>query len=237
MTPETSCAGFIREVIELGSVDSTNTYALDAGRVGLLVIASAQTAGRGRHGRSWFSPEGRNIYLTLTTASTDPRLAIVTGVALHEAVLGLLAGKASLEIKWPNDLIADGKKLCGILCETRGSLTAVGVGLNVGGRSWPPELEGRATSIEEVLGAPLDRRQVLDAVIPSLDTWFGIFFTKGFRPVREEFLKHGLLQKHELATEQGEPCTIAGMGEDGHLILDLSGSRREIVSGTILVKS
>jgi BirA family transcriptional regulator, biotin operon repressor / biotin---[acetyl-CoA-carboxylase] ligase len=232
-----SPTGIIREVIELDSVDSTNTYALEAGRAGLLVAASRQTGGRGRLGRTWFSPDDGNIYLTLTVDSKDPRLAIVAGVAVHEAVSPFAGAKEPLEIKWPNDLIIGARKICGILCEARGGIAAVGIGLNVNGKSWPPELQGRAASLAEVTGSNMDRDQVLDSLALSLEKWFCLFFRDGFGPVRERFLIHGMLRGHELSTEQDQPCTILGMNGEGHLVIDVSGSPLEMVSGTILVKT
>lgn len=237
MTFRPSGTGIIREVIELVSVGSTNTRALEEGRTGLLVVAGEQTGGRGRHGRSWFSPEGRSIYLTLTTGSTDPRLPIVAGVAVHEVVSSLLCPGAAPEIKWPNDLLVGGRKLSGILCETRGALAAVGIGLNVNGLSWPAELEGRAISLEEILGSPRDLSPIMELLASSLEKWLALFMLDGFEPVRERFLLHGMLKGHDLATEQGEPCTIVGMEPDGRLIIDVSGSRQFLVSGTILVNS
>jgi BirA family transcriptional regulator, biotin operon repressor / biotin---[acetyl-CoA-carboxylase] ligase len=229
--------GIIREAVELASVDSTNTYALEAGLPGLLVTAYRQTAGRGRQGRAWFSPEAGNIYLTLTLGITDPRLTITAGVAAHETASAFLGGGEPLEIKWPNDLIAGRRKLCGILCETRGDITAVGIGLNVGSASWPEELEGSAVSLAELAGLPLDREQVQNVLIHTLEHWVGIFIHQGFKRVRERFLRHGRLARHELVTEQGQPCTILDMNEDGHLIIDVAGVRETLVSGTIVVRS
>jgi BirA family transcriptional regulator, biotin operon repressor / biotin---[acetyl-CoA-carboxylase] ligase len=229
--------GVIREVVALDSVDSTNAYALEAGRAGLLVTASRQTAGRGRQGRTWFSPDDGNIYLTLTVASTDPRLTIAAGVAAHEAASAFVQDRQPLEIKWPNDLIAGGRKLCGILCEARGGLAAVGIGLNVNGQSWPPELQGRAVSLAGLVEAPLDRVRVMDCLVHALEKWLGIFFREGFEPVRRKFLSHGMLRSHELTTEQGERCTILDMDGEGHLLIDVSGKRQSLASGTLLVKS
>jgi BirA family transcriptional regulator, biotin operon repressor / biotin---[acetyl-CoA-carboxylase] ligase len=226
----------IREVALLESVDSTNTYALDAGRPGLLVIARRQTAGRGRQGRVWYSPEG-SVYLTLTVPSTDPRLTIAAGVAAHETASSFATGSEPVEIKWPNDLIAGTRKLCGILCETRGGMAAVGIGLNVGGAGWPPELSGSAVSLSELAGFTLEREQVVNVLVHTLEHWLNIYFHQGFKRVRDRFLRHGRLKGHELATEQGEPCSIVDMNDDGHLIIDVAGARQSLVSGTLLVRS
>lgn len=226
----------IREVVELESVDSTNTYALDQGRPGLLVIARRQTAGRGRQGRAWFSPEG-SISLTLTVASKDPRLTIAAGVAAHETASSFAMGSEPLEIKWPNDLISGKRKLCGILCETRGEMAAVGIGLNVNGAGWPPELEGSAVSLSELAGFPLEKEQVVNVLVHTLEHWLNTLKHQGFARVRERFLRHGRLKGHELATEQGEPCTIVDMNDDGHLIIEVAGVRQSLVSGTLQVMS
>jgi BirA family biotin operon repressor/biotin-[acetyl-CoA-carboxylase] ligase len=227
--------GMVREVVHLESVDSTNTYALDQGRPGLLVVARRQTAGRGRHGRSWHSPEG-SIYLTLTVPSTDPRLTVTAGVAAHETASSFAVGGEPIEIKWPNDLIAGKRKLCGILCETRRNVAAIGIGLNVNAAGWPPELAGSAASLSELAGFTLEPEQVVNVLVHTLEHWLNIFFHQGFPRVRERFLRHGRLKGHELSTEQGEPCTIEDMSEDGHLIIGVAGARQSLVSGTVLLR-
>lgn len=229
-------SGLIREVIELSCVGSTNTYALDEGRAGLLVNASAQTAGRGRKGRTWFSPPDENLYFTLTVQGNDPRLSLAAGVALREALQGIVGPEPRVEIKWPNDLIVHAKKVCGILCESRGGITAIGIGLNVNQRRFPPELESKAASLALVLGRDLCRRQVLEQVLASLQEWLPLFFHSGFGPVRRSFLKHGLLEGHRLLTEEGEPCSIVDLHEDGQLLISVAGTPRKIVSGSILIK-
>ncbi|HQG32252.1 MAG TPA: biotin--[acetyl-CoA-carboxylase] ligase [Deltaproteobacteria bacterium] len=224
----------VREIIELETVDSTNTFALSSGKAGLLVIASEQTSGRGRKGRPWFSPKGSNVYMTLTVGMTDPRLSIVTGVAVREAIAGLIDGAAPVEIKWPNDILIDGKKVCGILCESR-KITAIGIGINVGKQSWPPDLEGKAVSLAEILGRDPARDHVLKKVVLCLDAWFALFSRKGFGPAREAFVEHGLLKSHAITTEDGVPCEIVDLDVHGHLIIRASGTLRDLVSGSILL--
>lgn len=226
----------VREIIELETVDSTNTFALDSGKAGLLVIASEQTSGRGRMGRTWFSPKGSNIYLTLTVRAVDPRLSIVTGVAVREAIADLVSGAIPVEIKWPNDIIVNGKKVCGILCEAR-KITAIGIGINVGRQKWPPELEGKAISLAEASAEGPAREHVIQKVVLSLDKWLSLFFGQGFDPVREAFTEHGLLKNHDITTEDGLPCTIAGLDMQGRLIIRVSGVFRDLVSGSILLVS
>ena len=232
---ELSCTGLIGEVIELQSVGSTNTVALDAGRPGLLVVASEQTAGRGRKGRAWFSPPGANLYMTLTVNGNDPRLPLVTGVAVREALSEMIGNLAPVEIKWPNDLIVHGRKICGILCESRGGVTAVGAGVNVNQIAWPYGLQSKATSLALVLGREVHKDQVLKRIIRAMDAWFPRFDRQGFEPVRKSFLAHGLLKDREITTEEGRPCSIVDMSADGHLLINVAGTLKELVNGSILI--
>lgn len=226
----------VQEVVDLPCVGSTNTIALDSGRAGLLVTASEQTEGRGRKGRSWFSPPGANLYATLTVAMVDPRLPLVAGVALREALAEITGSDFPVEIKWPNDLIVQGRKICGILCEARRGITAVGMGINVNQAAWPAGLESMATSLAQVLGREVDKERVLHRAAESLDRWLTLFTSQGFGPVRRNYLEHGLLSTHELLTEEGGPCSIVGLNEDGHLLIDVAGEPRELVSGSIVIQ-
>ena len=230
-----SSTGIVREIVELHSVGSTNTVALDSGRPGLLVVASEQTAGRGRKGRTWFSPAGTNLYMTLTVDTNDPRLPLVAGVAVREALSVLMVKSALLEVKWPNDLIVHGRKLCGILCESRGGITAVGIGVNVNQLAWPPDLADSATSLALILGREVQRQEVLRLVLTEVEKWLFIFARQGFEPIRRNYLEHGLLKNYALTTEEGVPCSGVDMNSDGHLLTNAAGTLKELVSGSIRI--
>ena len=230
-----SSTGIVREIVELHSVGSTNTVALDSGRPGLLVVASEQTAGRGRKGRTWFSPAGTNLYMTLTVDTNDPRLPLVAGVAVREALSVLMVKSALLEVKWPNDLIVHGRKLCGILCESRGGITAVGIGVNVNQLAWPPDLADSATSLALILGREVQRQEVLRLVLTEVEKWLFIFARQGFEPVRRNYLEHGLLKSYALTTEEGVPCSVVDLNSDGHLLINAAGTLKELVSGSIRI--
>jgi BirA family biotin operon repressor/biotin-[acetyl-CoA-carboxylase] ligase len=224
--------GIIEEIIELDSVDSTNRYALEAGRKGLLILARTQTLGRGRRGRAWFSPEGENLYMTVTMAPSEERYPIIAGVAVREALARFVSG-VEVAVKWPNDVIIAGKKVSGILCETRGAITAVGIGVNVNKTSWPEDLEHRAVSLMQVSLRRFSIDEVAEAVVVHLGMWVERFLTEGFRPVREEFLHHGLLKGYDVFTEEGQICTIVDLDMEGCLIIDVSGRRKSLRNETI----
>jgi BirA family biotin operon repressor/biotin-[acetyl-CoA-carboxylase] ligase len=165
--------GLGRRVLYFSTIDSTNSIAAamaaKSGTGGAVIIADAQTAGRGRRGRTWFSPPGSGLYvsvlidLTLEHGDADRATALLTlaaGVALSEAVEAVVGLRP--EIKWPNDLLVHGRKVAGILAEgvtnaERWGPVVLGYGINVGAASFPPELAGRASSLETELGRPVDR--------------------------------------------------------------------------------
>ena len=169
----------------------------------------------------------RKIWLGMT-------LSIVTGAAVRECLSGVLQDVVHVEIKWPNDILAVGKKVCGILCETR-KITAIGIGIKVNQVTWPPDLEGKVVSLAEILGGPLDPMDVIRRVVACFDRWYSLFLNEGFGPVRDYFLDHGLLKGHCLETEEGFPCTILGINEYGHLLIMVSGRVRELLSGTVVL--
>jgi BirA family transcriptional regulator, biotin operon repressor / biotin---[acetyl-CoA-carboxylase] ligase len=220
--------GVIKEFIELYQVDSTNQYALDHGRPGLLVTARTQNAGRGRRGRLWFSPVNENVYMTLTLAPPEERYPIIAGVAVRAAIAGLLPDQA-VAVKWPNDIIISGKKVCGILCETRGPITAIGIGINVNQQAWPKELERRACSLKQHAGYGFSINKVIESVSEQLCAWIEVFRSQGFGPVREEFLCHGLLEGYDVYDEKGQRCTIVGLTMGGHLLIKQGEMETELI--------
>ena len=168
----------------LETTTSTNNVAsrlADAGAVeGTTVVAEAQTSGRGRMGRSWFSPPGAGLYVSVVlrpgqgfSAVRDPSalLTIAAGVALAEGIQASTGLPA--EIKWPNDLLVGKRKLAGILAEAAaqgGDLAFVilGFGVNLRPAAYPPELAGRVTSIEAELDRPTDRAMILAEILSAL---------------------------------------------------------------------
>jgi BirA family transcriptional regulator, biotin operon repressor / biotin---[acetyl-CoA-carboxylase] ligase len=224
--------GLIDEFIDLPVIDSTNRYALDTARKGLLVRAGRQTAGRGRRGRTWFSPEGQNLYMTITLSQPEERYPLLAGVAVRAGLSALLGGR-NLEIKWPNDIIFSGRKVCGILCETRGPITAVGIGINVNQNTWPEDITDKAISLYEIAAVRFDLDDVTETVVSHFVHWIKRFGESGFAPVRKELIKHGLLRGYNLSTEDNQRCTIKDIDMNGHLIIDVSGVTRSLHYETI----
>ncbi len=177
----------IRTVAETGSTNA-DLLLLARGGVeeGLWLRAERQTAGRGRLGRTWVSPAGNLYASTLVRVRTgDPApatLALVAAVALHEAigVFGVVA-----ELKWPNDLIAAGAKLSGILLERGGDAVVVGIGVNV---AHHPDLPERPTTSLAALGSGVMAETLLDVLAETFARWLARWRGEGLGPVRAAWL-------------------------------------------------
>ena len=172
----------------VSSVTSTNDLAIrlaDAGaREGTTLLAEVQTAGRGRRGREWFSPPGAGIYVSVilrpllddaqrSSMWLTSGLTLVCGVALAEGVRASTG--LQVELKWPNDLVFERRKLAGILAEmaTLGPersrpAVVLGIGINVRATAYPQKLAATATSLEAELGRPIDRALVLVETLAAL---------------------------------------------------------------------
>src|SRR5688500_16563420 len=170
---------FIPTVLRFESLPSTNLEAArrasEGAPEGLCVVAAEQTSGRGRLGRQWLSPKGAGIYFSIVLRPTLPQsswplLTLMTAVAVHDALLESCG--LQTDIKWPNDIVAGEKKLCGILAETvetaGGSAVVIGVGINLTEHSFPTELQAVATSIQGLAGGRVDYELVLQTLIKRL---------------------------------------------------------------------
>src|ERR1044071_4481539 len=157
---------------------------------GEIVVAEAQTQGRGRLGRRWESPPGINLYLSVILRPRllpvhAPHITLMAGVALAETVAPLI--KQAPVIKWPNDILVNGRKLAGVLSEAacdpqRIAHVILGMGLNVNYQvaSMPPEIRQRATSVADLTGSPIDRESVTVRLIHNLDRCYGELDEYGF---------------------------------------------------------
>lgn len=146
------------------SLPSTNVEAakraVEGATEGLCIVASEQTAGRGRLARQWVSPRDAGLYSSIILRpqfeqSLWPLLTLMSAIVVHDTLRDVYS--LATDIKWPNDILANDKKLCGILAETVetpfGRAVILGIGINLRKMSFPPELQGVATSVEEEAGA------------------------------------------------------------------------------------
>lgn len=177
------------------SVDSTNDEVLrraaEGAPEGLVVAADTQTAGRGRHGRAWQDQPGRSLLFSLLlrpelAPPSWPLLALAMAASVAEA--GGAHTGAALNVKWPNDVLWGGRKLCGILAEARGAPPAlvIGTGINVdqAPEDFPPELRDRAASLRIAsAGRPLDRHALLEDILRAFETRLALAPGRDPRPL------------------------------------------------------
>ena len=232
----------IETVSVTGSTNADLARRLAAGEPlgeGFWLVADRQTAGRGRQGRTWFDGHGNFMGSTLVRLGPgDPPargLALVAGVALHDAVAPLLAVPAAARLKWPNDLLIDGAKLSGILLERAGDAVIIGIGVNL---AQAPAVEGRETVALAQLG-PAPAR---DAFAARLATCFAAELERwrrfGLAPLVQRWLAAGHPPGTPLVVgEPGEPPltgSFAGLSDDGALQLRLAdGTTRIIHAGEV----
>jgi BirA family biotin operon repressor/biotin-[acetyl-CoA-carboxylase] ligase len=237
-------------LLELATVASTNDVArrlADAGEpAGLIVRAERQTAGRGRHGRTWQSPPG-NLYASLLLRPTRPMvevasLSLIFALALAEAVEDLSGGRLAPRLKWPNDVLIDGAKLAGILLESvadpRRDLAAliVGLGVNV---EWAPtgDLPYPATSLAS-LGLAVTPRRVLAALVAPLRARLDRWETAGFATQREDWLARAAGRGGPVEARIGERVvrgTLVDLEPGGALCVERADGTRETLSAGELV--
>jgi len=240
-----------KNIIYLNETDSTNTRAKELAAQGApegtIVIAEKQTSGRGRRGRSWFSPPGGGIYCSLIlrpvlSPSETPRITLMTAVVAAETLISLV--KLKLRIKWPNDILVNGKKLAGILTEISTEMDAVnyivvGIGLNVNTQfeDLPIEIKKTATSILIETGKRFPRVKLIQHYLKLYEKYYDMFKDNDFEPIMKRW--------RELADIIGKQIRVDVIGKthigkvvdvdnDGVLILkDDQGVLQRIFSGDV----
>jgi BirA family biotin operon repressor/biotin-[acetyl-CoA-carboxylase] ligase len=224
----------IRTVAETGSTnDDLAALARNGAPEGSWLRAERQTDGKGRQGRVWQSPPGNLYASTLVRLQPGdppaPTLALVAAVALHEVAVGYAP---SVRIKWPNDLLADGAKLSGILLERQGDAVIVGFGVNLAHH--PEHIDRPATSLAAHAPAP-DPATFLDVLAEAFARWLARWRTTGIEPVRRQWLAAAHPPGTPLSTSEGEGL-FDELDEEGALRLRLAdGTMRVINAGDVFL--
>ncbi len=227
----------IRTVAETGSTnDDVAALAAADEAEGLWLRAERQNGGRGRQGRAWSSPPG-NLYAStlvrLRPADPPaPSLALVAAVALHE-VASAWAPAAGIRIKWPNDLLAGGAKLAGILLERAGDAVVIGFGANLAHH--PQGLERPVTSLQALAGSAPHPETVVEQLAESFARYLGIWRNAGVPAIRGAWLERAHPLGTALVTPEGEGL-FDGLDEGGALRLRLPhGETRLIHAGDVFL--
>jgi len=230
-------------------VDSTNRWAMKLAQKGAaegtVVFADSQTSGKGRLQRVWQSPPGCNLYASLllrpAIAPMDAaRITLTAGVAVAEMISIICSEGVGL--KWPNDVLIRGRKVCGILTEMKTTgpdldAVVVGIGLNVNiaVEDFDPTHRHTATSLREETGRSFRREVVAFHLCDTFEKWYQVFLCEGFEPVREQWLSYsGMTGRRVRVLFQGEERegVVVGIDFDGTLLLDDErGDVRRIIAG------
>jgi BirA family transcriptional regulator, biotin operon repressor / biotin---[acetyl-CoA-carboxylase] ligase len=229
-------------------LDSTNEEGkrqAEAGADGGLILwADTQTAGRGRRGRTWISPEGGLYFSLLLRPTCSPsvaaQLSFVSAIALADAVRPTLTQPDLLALKWPNDVLIDGKKIAGILLESgtkTGTLDwlVVGVGLNIAAH--PESADYPATSLNAHASAAIRTVEILDDIVRAFEKWYQVWSLDGFEPVRTAWLQSARGLDQPIAVRLPKETlhgVFRGLGPDGALRLELPNEgERTIPAGDV----
>jgi BirA family transcriptional regulator, biotin operon repressor / biotin---[acetyl-CoA-carboxylase] ligase len=196
--------------------------AADGAPEGTVVTARHQRAGRGRRGHAWWDAPGQSLLCSVllrpaAAPAAAPQLALVGGLAVAEA---LEPFGVSARIRWPNDVLLEGRKVCGILAEAAADAAGpgggrlhhvvLGIGINLGQRAFPGELAARATSLRLAIGRAPDADRVLAALLAQLDGRYAAWQAGGFAALRAAWLGRSLLPGQAVRLPDGG----AGVGED-----------------------
>lgn len=238
---------FARRVLWYPEVGSTNDVAgglADRGQPeGTLVVADAQTAGRGRLGRAWASPAGAGLYMSAILRPPSHAIGLLTiaaGVALADGIYA--ATGLQPQLKWPNDVYLGGRKLAGILAEAGASIAGVphvvlGCGINLMPAAYPPDVAARATSIETELGRSIDRGLLLTACLAALHERYQQLQARASDAVIACWRRCAVSTLGRRVEWDASGVTRHGIAEDvdetGALLVREGTSRTRVISGEV----
>jgi BirA family biotin operon repressor/biotin-[acetyl-CoA-carboxylase] ligase len=240
-----------RNIIHYFRTDSTNAVAVklaaEGAEHGTVVVAEEQTAGRGRLGRAWFSEKSSGVYTSIIlrpplSPAAAPVLTLMAGLAAQKAV-STVTGLA-VDIRWPNDLLVNGKKICGILTEMSAEVdrlhaVVLGIGINVNHSLMPTPLEDIATSLRMEAHRGISRVQVFVALLRELERYYQLLLKSGSKAISERWeaassFAHG--KRVRVVTAAGETlATTTGLDPNGALKIQFDDGRQEsLVAGEVV---
>ena len=240
------------EIYCFDSIDSTNTKAKELAEAGhpsgTLVVADQQTLGRGRRGRSWESPAGTGIFMTLMlkpdiNPNNASMLTLVAAMATARAITEV-TGEAA-QIKWPNDIVMNGKKVVGILTEMSAQFDyinhiVVGIGINVHNEEFPEEIAKTASSLLLECGHRIHRASLIEAFLEEFERLYAVYLEtedmSGLQKEYDSLLVNRGRQVRVLDPKEPFEGKAMGITKKGELIVDTWESRKLVSSGEVSVR-
>lgn len=242
-----------RKVVYYDETDSTNNRAKDSGEKngahGTLFIADKQNAGKGRRGRAWESPSGKSIYMTILlrpqiTPDKAPMLTLIMGLSVAEGIRKVSGAETA--IKWPNDIVMNKKKVCGILTEMATEMeyvnyVVIGVGINVNQEYFSEGIKEIATSLYEETGTVYQRSELIAAVLERFEKNYEMFLEtgdlSGIRKAYDSILVNRGQEVKVLEPGNEYRAVAEGINKNGELIVRLSdGRQKNIFAGEVSVR-
>jgi BirA family biotin operon repressor/biotin-[acetyl-CoA-carboxylase] ligase len=228
-------------------IDSTNTEAFNLAAAGApegtVVIADSQTKGRGRMQRVWHSPSGSNIYTSLILRPNlkpdrVPQISILAGVAVAEIMDNFCPGMVNL--KWPNDVLLNGKKVCGILAQMKTSasrvdfiILGIGINININYNRLPQDIKNSATSLAIETDRKISRQELIIDLYENLAKWYKKLIADGFSTVKEKWLSMAPMIGKRVQITSGDEVISGkalGIDEQGSLLLLTAEGRKIKIS-------
>ena len=220
--------------------ESTQLLLGPADPEGAIATTDHQTGGRGRRGRAWVEAPGTSVLVSILLRPPPerpaPQLSLVGGIAAALAVEQAL--ELSAQIKWPNDVMVDRRKVAGVLAEARDGVVVLGIGVNVNQtrEQLPPDARVPAASLRTLAGREHDREQVLDDLLRSLDALYAAWRAEGLDGVYDDLGARDFLRGRRI-TVDGVEGTAALIDRDGRLAVDTAAGRVLVESGEVDYRS
>ncbi len=243
---------FVKEVVYLETVDSTNNKAKALGEEGALdgtlIVSEFQQSGKGRRGKGFQSPKGDGIYMTLllrpeVIPAKASMITIVAAMAVREGLFN--ACNIEGKIKWPNDIVVEGKKICGILTEMSSELdyvnhVVVGMGINVNNNNMPDYIKDVAISVKMITGKEYKRSIIIAEVIRAFEKYYKLFLKSGdLKNIKGEYNENLIHFNQEVVIIKGNEKYTAkslGIDNDGELLIKREGVEEKVISGEVSVR-
>ena len=240
-----------KEIRYFRTIDSTNSeayqLALRGAKEGEIVLAESQEKGRGRVGRQWFSPAFLNLYLSVILRPNLPPhraslLTLMAAVATADAIERFSGLHPT--IKWPNDILLNGRKIAGLLNEIHSEtdrihfvVLGIGVNLNVDRQRFPQMIRDRATSLKEGMGRKISRKAFLAMLLESLEKWYGVFLEDGGASVLNAWRDRAQIAGKHVRISSFDEVLVGravDVDSEGALLVQMrNGQRKRIVAGDV----
>lgn len=240
-----------KKIIYKDEIDSTNSFAFKLAfggeAEGTCIIAETQDAGKGRLGRKWFSPVGKNLYISVVLRPHIPPsnvypITFLSSLAVYDTVKTLLSDIDPV-LKWPNDVLVAGKKICGTLLElsteadmVRFVIVGIGLNINMGENEIDKEIKDTATSLFMLTKKPFERSMVCGILLTNIERYYTIFTEKGPDEICSIWEDRAQIKGKYLEIKQmGEVYkgVSEGIDRDGGILLAINGKTKKIIAGDV----